>query len=304
MGKYTPIPSTEAIPRPGSANAPFSSVVPALLFGLQMKHPNVTDTDSPLPIAGMVVFINKDGTIPNRASNLRAENRDHMIARRQPGSSPGEVTAVCLSVAAISGVDTSEPCSSVHPADLDDECLVAHPDHHAAFSILYERYAPSILRYCHLRISNLADAEDTTASILLKAFTGFPPDRRSTFRAWLFTIAHHTVVDFYRRSARTPATSLDLDAADQVADNSQTPEEHILRHDEEATLRCAMSHLNDDQRQVIELRLAGLKGAEIATVLERSHNAVKMLQHRALHRLRIELTTSPTTSSKETLDEI
>ncbi|MGI8404438.1 MAG: RNA polymerase sigma factor [Thermomicrobiales bacterium] len=189
-------------------------------------------------------------------------------------------------------------------ADLADEELVAHTDRHAAFAILYDRYTPSILGYCRLRIGNLHDAEDTAALILLKAFAGFPPDQRNTFRAWLFTIAHHTKVDFYRRSARSPGTTFDLHVADHVADGSPTPEEHMLRNDEQASLRRAMSKLTDDQRQVIELRLAGLKGAEIASVIGRSHNSVKMLQHRALNRLRAELTSASTTitSSKESLD--
>lgn len=174
--------------------------------------------------------------------------------------------------------------------DFQDEQLVAHADREAAFSILYDRYTPSIPGYCRLRIGNLHDAKDKAASILLKAFAGFPPDQRSTFRAWLFTIDHHTVVDFYRRSARWPGTISDLHVADQIADGAPIPQQHMLRNDEQAPLRCAMSRLTDDQRRVIELRLAGLKGAEIASVIGCTHSAVKMLRHRAMNRLRIELT--------------
>ena len=43
------------------------------------------------------------------------------------------------------------------------------------------------------------------------------------------------------------------------------------------------------ERQAIELRLAGLTGREIARELGRSHEAVKMLQQRALANLRAEL---------------
>ena len=272
--------------------------VPGASLSVQV---NVTDAGTSLPFTCIVVFMGKDGTFSNRVCNHRAQNRDHMIARRQPGLSPGDVTDPGQLVAEISAINDS---GMMPIADLEDEELVAQADRHAAFAVLYERYTPSILRYCRLRIGNLHDAEDTTASILLKAFAGFPPDQRSTFRAWLFTIAHHTVVDFYRRSDRTPETTLDLDTADHVADTSPTPEEHILHDDDSATLRRAMSNLNDDQRQVIELRLAGLKGAEIATVTGRSHNAVKMLQHRALNRLRADLTSAPIAkpSTKEPLD--
>jgi RNA polymerase sigma factor (sigma-70 family) len=64
-----------------------------------------------------------------------------------------------------------------------------------------------------------------------------------------------------------------------------------VRNDDARVLRDALSHLNDDQRHVIELRLSGLKGPEIASVLGRSESAVKMLQFRAMKRLRDELVT-------------
>jgi len=185
------------------------------------------------------------------------------------------------------------PVNAVRPhialATLDDDELVLHPDRQAAFEALYDRYADRVLRYCRFRIENLTDAEDTAAHILARAYSGFPPDQRSTFRAWLFTIAHHAVVDFYRRQGSRPATR-PLDGSEEhLTDPASTPEELALQHEDRLTLRRALATLNEDQRQVVELRLAGLKGAEIATVVGRSHNAVKMLQFRALRRLRAAL---------------
>lgn len=56
--------------------------------------------------------------------------------------------------------------------------------------------------------------------------------------------------------------------------------------DEHRELAAAIAKLAPDQRKVIELRLAGLTGPEIARMLGRSHAAVKMLQLRAVERLR------------------
>lgn len=47
-----------------------------------------------------------------------------------------------------------------------------------------------------------------------------------------------------------------------------------------------LGKLPTDQRRVVELRLAGLTGPEIASVLGRSHDAVKKLQGRAIAKLR------------------
>jgi DNA-directed RNA polymerase specialized sigma24 family protein len=62
-----------------------------------------------------------------------------------------------------------------------------------------------------------------------------------------------------------------------------------MAEDERRTLRALLAPLPVDQRRVLELRLAGLTGAEIAVVLARSVAAVKMLQLRAMTRLRAEL---------------
>ena len=51
-------------------------------------------------------------------------------------------------------------------------------------------------------------------------------------------------------------------------------------------LRALLAHLPPEQRRVVELRLAGLSGVEIAVALGRSHGTIRNLQHRTLVRLR------------------
>jgi DNA-directed RNA polymerase specialized sigma24 family protein len=46
--------------------------------------------------------------------------------------------------------------------------------------------------------------------------------------------------------------------------------------------------LPEDQRRVLDLRLAGYRGAEIAAALGRSLTAVKTLQYRAMCQLRVD----------------
>jgi RNA polymerase sigma-70 factor (ECF subfamily) len=52
-------------------------------------------------------------------------------------------------------------------------------------------------------------------------------------------------------------------------------------------LRAALSHLTEQQQQVIVLRFGeGLSGPQIAEILDTSEGAVRALQHRALASLR------------------
>jgi RNA polymerase sigma-70 factor (ECF subfamily) len=172
-------------------------------------------------------------------------------------------------------------------SNLRDDELVAWHDRAAAFSALYTRYAPRILLYCRMRLHDAQDAEDLAASILTSAWSAFPPDSRGTFRSWLFTIAHHAIGNHYRhqRSRATTRSLLDHEA-DAVRDPDQTPEMVAISKDDAHAVREALAHLSGNQRQVIELRLAGLKSGEIAQILGRSESAIKMLQYRAMQHLR------------------
>ena len=58
---------------------------------------------------------------------------------------------------------------------------------------------------------------------------------------------------------------------------------------EQATLARLLDRLPDGQRRVVELRLAGLSGEDVAYALGRSRTAVKMLQLRAVRTLRAAL---------------
>jgi RNA polymerase sigma-70 factor (ECF subfamily) len=188
------------------------------------------------------------------------------------------------------------PQTSVNPTD--EQLVAAGTGDTAVFAQLYDRYVDGIYRYCRLRLPSDVEAEDATAMVFEKAFAAFPPAPTGTFRAWLFTIAHNVVVSYYRtRSRRGHHHS--LDDALHVADPGTTPEEDVLLADEPRRLYLALARLPEDQRRVIELRLAGLLGAEIAEVLHRSPTAVRQLQFRAMRRLRELLIDSQSPATKE-----
>lgn len=168
----------------------------------------------------------------------------------------------------------------------EDERLVdlARQDR-TAFASLYRRYVVPIHRYCARRLGSREAAEDATSLVFAKALASLPNYRAGpghSFRAWLFTIAHHVVADSHR--AARPALPL-ADAGD-IPDPAPRPEEAALLSEERRSVRALLIHLPPAERQVIELRLAGLTGREIAAVLDKRQNAVDVAQFRAIRRLR------------------
>jgi RNA polymerase sigma-70 factor (ECF subfamily) len=152
------------------------------------------------------------------------------------------------------------------------------------FAPLYDRYVDAVYRYCLRRLGTKEAAEDATAQVFVKVLAALPAYREDapSFRSWLFAIAHNTVVDAHRQ--RRPDTS--LDAALSRPDLGPGPAEAAEAAEDLALLRALLARLTDDQRALIELRLAGLSDAEIAATTGRDRKAVNAAQYRALQRLR------------------
>ncbi len=153
-----------------------------------------------------------------------------------------------------------------------------------AFGDLYDVFATAIYRYCFRRTGNRELAEDAMSQTFSRAFEGMAGFAGGSFPAWLFTIAHNVVINQSRRPSfeRLPDDN-------PAIDPEPGPEAVALMRDEQSRIASLLTCLPDDQRRVVEFRLAGLTGAEIATIMERSVAAIKMLQLRATRRLRSEL---------------
>jgi RNA polymerase sigma-70 factor (ECF subfamily) len=154
-----------------------------------------------------------------------------------------------------------------------------------AFAQLYRRYVEAIYRYCFRRLGSKEASEDATQIIFEKAIAALPRiDPNSPFRAWLFTIAHNTVIDIAR--AHRPAQTLEDIATFTIFDPAPTPEDMAIELDERDRLSALIRQLPDRERKLIDLRIAGLNDREIADVMGMSHGAVRTAQYRALHKLR------------------
>lgn len=162
----------------------------------------------------------------------------------------------------------------------------AKEDPHA-FAPLYRRYVGLVYHYALGRLRDPHRAEDATSQTFtraLQALPSFERERRAdgtTFRSWLMTIARNTVIDAARR--QRPTDSLDS-ARSALSDPG--PEHAAIASSEQARVHVAIAQLPETQRQIVELRLVGLKGTEIADVLDMSAGAVKTANYRAYQRLR------------------
>ncbi len=164
-----------------------------------------------------------------------------------------------------------------------------------AFAPLYEAYVDPIYGYCWRLLGDSHAAADATSDTFAKALTALPRYQSHSFRSWLFTIAHRVVIDQVRR--RKPLAA--LEAAGELVDRAPSPEEQHLAGESDLRVVELLKRLPEMQRQIVELRLAGLRSQEIADVLGCRVGAVRTAQYRAHQCLRQLLTTPRSTSDRE-----
>jgi RNA polymerase sigma factor (sigma-70 family) len=96
----------------------------------------------------------------------------------------------------------------------------------------------------------------------------------TTIRSWLITIARNVVIDEATRRRLT--TPLDDPSAQRwLIDRRRGPEAQAIAADERRRVQAARTHLSETQRQIVELKMIGMKGADIADLLGMTESAAK-----------------------------
>ncbi len=156
-----------------------------------------------------------------------------------------------------------------------------------ALGALYDRHQEKIFRYVTSRSFDRQLAQDITEEIFLRMVTHIGSYRPMgvPFTAWLYRIAHNTVIDHNRE--RLPAQQLSHELAQELpAHQGHNPAVMVERKLEEQLLISALDQIDPLQREVIVLRfLMGYTLKETASSVEKSVAAVKAIQHRGLHAL-------------------
>jgi RNA polymerase sigma-70 factor, ECF subfamily len=174
----------------------------------------------------------------------------------------------------------------------------------AAFQELYRHYLPRVYGYVAARLPERAEAEDVVATAFLKAFERlhqFRAQGNGSFAAWLLRIAHHQVVDDYRRGQRR-GTAESLDQHEQLADGAESVEARVVRAETAEHVRKLVATLPPRRQEVVALRFfAGLRNHEIAVVLGIQERSVAAHLCRALDDLQRMLHREATTPAEEEL---
>ncbi len=140
-----------------------------------------------------------------------------------------------------------------------------------AFETLYDRHQLAVWRYVRRSVHDAALADELVQDVwftLVRQAPRYEP--RARFRTWLFTLAHHRLVDHFR--THHPHASLDATTDDGAsladtlaADSGFGPLRQLQSREQAQALLDALAALPATQREAFLLQAeGGLSLAEIA----------------------------------------
>jgi len=169
----------------------------------------------------------------------------------------------------------------------------------SAFVYLVQKYRRPMVGFMYRLCHNPSTAEELAQEVFLRVYrsrTSYEPSAK--FTTWLYRIATNLAVNHARDTRHErPENTVRLDEPDRetgttpdLADDSLTAEEQILKRERLAAIRSKVNALPERQRMaVIMHKYQQMDYREIADVLKLSESATKSLLFRAYETLREQL---------------
>lgn len=156
----------------------------------------------------------------------------------------------------------------------------------SAFGQLYDLYQPRIYRFILIKVGQREEAEDLTHQVFLNAWQSMKSykSRGFPFSSWLYRIARNKVIDFYR----TKRESTSIDQVDPEIFLAPAVQQFSFDKDIEVQgLMQAIQGLEPNYQDVVVMRFVeDMSVAEVAAALKKSQGSVKVIQHRAIKKLK------------------
>ncbi len=155
-----------------------------------------------------------------------------------------------------------------------------------ALATVFEQYAPLVYKYALRACGSPIEADDVVGEVFSRLVNGLSKGQgpRENMRAYLYQTAYHVIVDNSRIRKRfvTPDTMLDVKQSEDC-----TEEDAETQHNLRALQKSLYANLTAEQRHVIVLRFfEGFDLRETASILGKEVNNIKVIQNRAIAKLR------------------
>lgn len=158
------------------------------------------------------------------------------------------------------------------------------------FNTTYQAEADAIFRFCLVRVSDREQALDLVQETFTRLWVTLSSGKEmSNSRAFLFTVAHRLIIDWYRKKKSISLESL---ANEESGESFDQPDESTLSANlelgsEGRFLLEKINDLNPSYKQAVYLRFVeGMSPPEIGDILGISANAASVRINRGIRELR------------------
>ncbi len=172
---------------------------------------------------------------------------------------------------------------------LEQQFILAKQGDKKAFEELYLNLFTPVYRFIYVRVRNKELAEDICHAVFLKTLESLPRHSSSNNSpiAYFLTAARNTLIDHWRKKKDATLAHSTEEDEPEIASTLKGPHETLVEAEQTKELYEAMQNLNDEQREVLILKYINDRSTdEIANILDKSNDAVRQIQSRAIKQLR------------------
>lgn len=153
-----------------------------------------------------------------------------------------------------------------------------------SFARLYDEFAEKLYRFVFFRVGHKEVAEDILADTFIKAWQKISQvNSPEALSGWLYQIARNNVIDYYRVKKEL----VPLEDVAEFLEDAVNPVDTASLSLDEANLLKLMKGLTAEQHAVIKYKFfEDLSNEEIAQILNKTEGSIRVIQHRAIARLK------------------
>lgn len=147
-------------------------------------------------------------------------------------------------------------------------------------AILYfvDTYSQFMYNVCYKILQTVAEAEEATQDATMKAINGIGKfDQSASLKAWCYTIAYRTAIDYKRKMQYTLALDHTTDMAFGISSD-----QNITSSETKSAILSLLSHLDDESKMIVDLYyLEEQNIKEVADITGLTESNVKIKLYRA-----------------------
>ena len=160
-----------------------------------------------------------------------------------------------------------------------------------SFAKLFDIFYEKIFRYVRFRVEE-SEVDDLVAKVFLKVVENlnrFAPQKNAGFNAWIFRIAHNTVIDYYRQKRDFLSIDPNEDAPYyvEIEDKNPPPNKIANKDFDSKRIQDLLDKLPSAHREILELKyLNDFSNNEISKITGKTEGNIRVIQLRALREMR------------------